>query len=76
MTRLPMVTATQVIRALERTGFIVVRSAGSHHMLVHPDDPARRATVPVHKGKDLPRGTLRNILKSSGLSEDEFRGLL
>ena len=71
-----MVTATQVIRALERAGFVVDRTVGSHHMLVHTVDLSRRATVPVHKGRDLPRGTLRNILKSAGLTEDEFRVFL
>jgi predicted RNA binding protein YcfA (HicA-like mRNA interferase family) len=45
-------------------------------MLVHGRDAARVAVVPVHKGKTLPTGTLRAILKGAGLSADELRALL
>jgi predicted RNA binding protein YcfA (HicA-like mRNA interferase family) len=51
--RLPSLKAREVIRALERGGFVIVRSSGSHHRLVHKTDPTRQTTVPVHKGKDF-----------------------
>jgi predicted RNA binding protein YcfA (HicA-like mRNA interferase family) len=54
--RLPVVTAGEVVRALERAGFVVVRTSGSHHRLVHKDDPSRATTVSVHAGKTLKRG--------------------
>ena len=73
---LPSLKAREVIRALERAGFIIVRSSGSHHRLVHKTDPTRQTTVPVHKGKDLSRGTLRSIIDQAGFTVDEFIALL
>ena len=74
--RLPSLKASEVIRALERGGFVVVRSAGSHHRLVHRDDPSRATTVAVHKGRDLPRPMLHAILKQARLSPEAFLALL
>jgi predicted RNA binding protein YcfA (HicA-like mRNA interferase family) len=74
--RLPPLKAPEVIRALERAGFKVVRSAGSHHRLVHTEDASRATTVPVHKGRDLPRPMLRAIIKQAGLTVEEFLDLL
>jgi predicted RNA binding protein YcfA (HicA-like mRNA interferase family) len=74
--RLPQLSAREVIRALERGGFFIERSSGSHHLLVHRTDPRRRTTVSYHAGKDIPRGTLRNILRQAQLTIDEFLSLL
>ena len=76
MSRLPAVNPRDVIRALEKAGFVVVRIKGSHHFLVHHCDPARTTNVPGHGSKDLPRGTLRAIIKQAGLTVDEFIALL
>lgn len=73
--RLPALTARDVIRALERAGFRVSRTSGSHCRLVHVTDPTRKVTVPVHTG-DLPRGTLRAIISQAGLTVAEFIALL
>ena len=74
--RLPSVTARDVIRALQNAGFSIVRTTGSHYRLVHDIDPTRQTTVALHKGKDIPRGTLRDIIKQAGLTVDEFIDLL
>lgn len=76
MSRLPEVTGTDVIRALRRAGFEQVRQKGSHVLMRHRDDVSRRATVPVHKGKTLPRGTLQAILRGARLTVDELIALL
>jgi predicted RNA binding protein YcfA (HicA-like mRNA interferase family) len=76
MTKLPSLRAGDVLRALERAGFVVVRVSGSHHRLIHPDDQRRQTTVPVHKGRDLPRPLLHAILKQTGLTVEEFVDLL
>lgn len=73
--RLPSITAKQVIRALERAGFVVARMSGSHCRLIHSIDRRRNVTVPVHIG-DLRRGTLRAIINQAGLSVAEFLALL
>jgi predicted RNA binding protein YcfA (HicA-like mRNA interferase family) len=70
--RLPSVTARDVIRALLGAGFSIVRTTGSHYRPVHDADPTRQTTVPVHKGKDIPRGTFRDIIKQAGFSVEEF----
>lgn len=73
--RLPALTARDVIRALERAGFVAVRMSGSHCRLVHTGDVGRKITIPVHSG-DLKRGTLRAIVAQAGLTVEEFLALL
>jgi predicted RNA binding protein YcfA (HicA-like mRNA interferase family) len=74
--RLPSLRAREVIRALQNAGFSIVRTSGSHYRLVHDTDPTRQTTVPMHKGKDIPRGTLRAIIEQAGLTVEEFIDLL
>ncbi|MGQ9824041.1 MAG: type II toxin-antitoxin system HicA family toxin [Desulfotomaculales bacterium] len=74
--RLPRLTGKEVIAALKRAGFVVVRKSGSHRFLSHPDDPTRYATVAVHSGKNIPAGTLNEILRTARLTPDEFKKLL
>jgi predicted RNA binding protein YcfA (HicA-like mRNA interferase family) len=73
--RLPSLKAREVIRALQRAGFVISRTSGSHCRLVHPGHPERKVTVPVHN-TDLKRGTLRAIIAQSGLAVQEFIALL
>jgi predicted RNA binding protein YcfA (HicA-like mRNA interferase family) len=71
--RLPAVTGRQVIRALEKSGWTVERTRGSHWSMGHPD-VGYVVVVPLHK--ELAKGTLNRILKDTGLSRDELRRLL
>jgi predicted RNA binding protein YcfA (HicA-like mRNA interferase family) len=73
--RLPVIKAREVVRALERAGFYVHHSVGSHAQLKHPAKPNLRVTVPQHSG-DVPPTVLRSILKQAGLSIDEFLQLV
>jgi len=61
---------------LQRAGFVVDRGRGSHYLLADPDDPARAVTVPFHGTKELRPGTLRNIIRQTGLTVEKFRDLL
>ena len=45
-------------------------------MEVHRTNPTRIAVVPVHKGKTLPPGTLRAVLKGTAMTVEELRRLL
>lgn len=74
MGRLPSVTAKQVVAALKRAGYVEDRQTGSH---LHLWSEKRRnvVTVPMHPG-DMKRGTLFGIIKSAGLSPEEFAELL
>lgn len=73
---LPSLKASEVLRALERGGFRLARSSGSHHRMIHVSDPRRATTVPVHGGKDLPRSLLRAVIKQAGFTVEEFLALL
>jgi predicted RNA binding protein YcfA (HicA-like mRNA interferase family) len=64
--------AREVLAKLERAGFEVKRQSGSHVVLRHPD--GRQTYVAMH-AKDVPEGTLRNILKQAGLTMEEFKKL-
>ena len=72
--RLPVVTAREVIKVLERLGFQRIRQSGSHATFRHPD--GRWTIVSVHAGKTIPSGTLRKIIRDAGLAVDEFVDLL
>jgi predicted RNA binding protein YcfA (HicA-like mRNA interferase family) len=74
--RLPNASGREVVRALQKAGFVIWRIRGSHHILVHARDRSRRATVPVHGNATLKPGTLRSILKQAKLTADELRALL
>jgi len=73
--RLPVVKPKEVIRALERAGFFIQHSTGSHRILKHPDRPTARVTVAYHN-RDLKRKTLASINEQSGHSVEEFIQLL
>lgn len=67
----PVLSARQVMGALRRLGFIEIRSRGSHRRWVHAD--GRKTTIPVHRGRDLPRGLLRQIVTIDlGMEMSEF----
>jgi len=71
MPKFPALTSQQVIKILKKKGFVLDRSKGSHRIYFHPDT-RRRVVVPFHR-KDLPQGTLREILRQAGVEKEEFR---
>lgn len=73
--RLPVVKPKEVIRALQRAGFFVHHSTGSHHILKHPQKPNFRVTVAMHN-RDLKRHTLASIIREAGYTIEEFIDLL
>jgi predicted RNA binding protein YcfA (HicA-like mRNA interferase family) len=74
-TRLPALKAKDILRALERAGFVVHHVTGSHYILKHPKKPHLRVTLPWHN-RDLKRGTVQGIVRQSGYTTDEFGELL
>ncbi|MHB1907448.1 MAG: type II toxin-antitoxin system HicA family toxin [Nitrososphaerales archaeon] len=72
---LPVVSGRDVVKALGRAGFRVVRQRGSHVRLERMYvDKIIKLTVPMHE--ELKRGTLRQIIADAELSVDEFVNLL
>ena len=74
MAKLPSLTAKELIAALEKIGFEIVKQKGSHVRLKHEDD--RVVTVPIHAGKTIGKGLLLKILKDADLTKDDLIGLL
>ena len=74
MSRLPRITGAELVCALGKAGFEVVRIKGSHHFLRHAD--GRTTVVPVHKGESLGPGLIGKILRDTELTRDELAGLL
>lgn len=65
----------EVVRAFLRAGWQICRQRGSHVILEKKGYDAI-LSVPVHKGKNVKRGTLRDLIKDAGLTVEEFIGLV
>jgi predicted RNA binding protein YcfA (HicA-like mRNA interferase family) len=73
MGKLPQISGRECVAALQRVGYYIRRQQGSH-IILRRDDPFAQLVVPDHKTID--RGTLRAIIRQSGLSVDQFIDLL
>lgn len=65
----------KVIKAFERAGWVNKGQRGSHVKLVKPGNP-NIFSIPVHRGKPIKIGLLKDQIKKSGLTEEEFLKLL
>ncbi len=75
MTKLPPLTAREVIKKLKKAGFVFDRQAKGSHEIWYNPITKRRTTIPNHPGVDIPKGTLKAIIKAAGLTADEFLDL-
>lgn len=75
MSIVPVVRARELIKALLKAGFKVIRQTGSHVRLSHTADSLRETSIPQHPGT-LPRWLLNAILKQARISVQELRRLL
>jgi len=73
MSKLPVISGRECVKALSKIGFYFKRQEGSH-IILRRDDPFTQIVVPDHK--ELDRGTLRAIIRQAGISVDEFINLL
>lgn len=74
MTQLPSINGKELVAALKRAGFEVVRVKGSHHFIRHSD--GRSTVVTVHTGEDIGPGLMAKILRDCEISRDQFQELL
>jgi predicted RNA binding protein YcfA (HicA-like mRNA interferase family) len=72
MPEYPVAKPKEVLKALERVGFMTVRTKGSHTQLKKGN---LLVTVPVHN-HDLTITTLKSIIRQSGLTPEDFIRLL
>ena len=67
---LKTLTPKKLLKILLKAGFKIDHITGSHYVLYNPLSK-KRVTLPFHN-KDLPKGLLHSIIKSAGLSEEDF----
>lgn len=73
MPKLPAISGAQMIKILERKGYVQMRTRGFHVRLYPPDfvPGAKKVTVPLHK--KLKTGALLGIMKDTGLTMEELK---
>ncbi len=75
MSSVPSLSHREIVRALQRDGWVVVRQRGSHIRLhKHTTDRTLKLTVPAHK--PVKRSTLSHVLKQAELDLEAFLKLL
>jgi predicted RNA binding protein YcfA (HicA-like mRNA interferase family) len=70
--KLPVLSGREIIKALNKIGFVPVRQKGSHVFLRHPD--GRRTVVPLHD--EVNKSTLMDMLSQTKLKKDDFLKIL
>ena len=73
MAKLPVISGHDAIKAFRKAGYTSSRQTASH-VIMEKAGMEVTLSVPLHK--ELKRGTLRNLIRDSGLSMDEFVALL
>ena len=74
MPKFPSLTGQQVLAALKKAGFEVLRIKDSHHFMSHSD--GRRTVVPVHRGETIGPGLMLKIIRDCDIEREEFLELL
>ena len=72
MSKLPVCSGADAVRAFRRVGYETDHQTGSHIILRNPS--GRRLSVPNHR--ELAKGTLRALVRQAGLSKEQFESLL
>ncbi len=75
MSKLPQLSASELIKILEKIGFKILRQKGSHVFL--KNDDGRTTVIPNHPGEKLDRGLLNKILrKDIQITREKFEELV
>ena len=72
MSRLGSYSGERVVKAFQKAGWRVARQRSSH-VILEKEGCEATLSVPSHKGKNVKRGTLRDLIKDAGMSVNEFR---
>ena len=73
MSKLPVISGRELVKALSKCGFALDRQKGSHMMLFRANPPT---TISVPDHKELDRGTLRAIIRQVGLTPEQLAELI
>jgi len=74
MPKLPRLTAREIVAAIEKVGFALVRQSGSH--AIYKNGVGRRVTIPIHVSKVLHPKLLKSILRDADLTVEKLHELL
>ena len=75
MSKVPSLSYIKVIKALQRSSWVVVRQKGSHIRLQkHVEEKTLKITIPAHR--PIKRSTLSHILKQANITVDQFLELM
>jgi predicted RNA binding protein YcfA (HicA-like mRNA interferase family) len=69
MPSLPVISGRKTVRVFEALGWQVARQRGSHIIMVK-DGEIATLSIPDHK--EVARGTLRSLIRTAGITVDEF----
>lgn len=69
-----MLSGKELCKRLKKIGYSIDHQTGSHIVLRDENPPHRRLTVPDHQ--EIAKGTLRAIIRQSGLTLQEFKKLM
>ncbi|TAK63963.1 MAG: type II toxin-antitoxin system HicA family toxin [Bacteroidetes bacterium] len=70
-TKFPVLTAREIITVIRKHGFEFDHQTGSHAVYLHAD--GRRTTIPIHGKRDIGKGLLRQIMRDTELTVEDFR---
>ena len=73
MAKLPRISGMKAVKAFNKSGWSVARQTGSHIIMIKND---YKVILSVPRHKELDRGTLRKLIKSAGLTVEDFVKLL
>jgi predicted RNA binding protein YcfA (HicA-like mRNA interferase family) len=73
--KLPQVKGNRLVKALQRKGWYIDRTRGSHAIMRNDDRPNTKIVVPIHTSSIKP-GALHNVLKKAEISIQELEDLL
>jgi predicted RNA binding protein YcfA (HicA-like mRNA interferase family) len=71
MSRLGSYTGQEVVKAFQKAGWRITRQRSSH-VILEKEGQEATLSVPVHKGRNVKRGTLRDLIRDAGMSVDQF----
>lgn len=74
MPKLPVVSGIKIVKALSKIGFEHIRTSGSHMILTKKE--GIKITIPVPNHKEIAKGTLKSIMKQTGITLEELLDLL
>lgn len=73
MPKLPVLSGKEAVKVFQKAGWYVDRTKGSHVVILKPGNIAS-LSIPQHK--ELAPGTLRSLIRLSGLTVEEFLNLI